>query len=390
MKLAPHLKAIASSQDVPLWDEYEIIRKILRECTEDNMQIAINRMMACLQPKLLCTEVDLKKVNELIDYIQTYTDTNISSYDRNNWGKASYSLLKTFHSLFPQKHYLDFAYMPWKLLELFKGRLNRGAIPTYWLTSWNENDFKLHEFFNKYDTIDWNNKRNNQFKIGDIVYLYCSSPEQKIRYKTEVIKINVAPDEEIDDHEYSLSTSPEPPSQFRPFRLKLINKIDSESLNYENLQARGLKGSIRTPRTLNGELIQYINSFGDKNEKMFNEYDSLDNYYEGALKKVYVNRYERDQDAREKCIEVHGCKCSVCGMDFEKMYGEIGRGFIHVHHIVPISSIGEEYQIDPIKDLIPVCPNCHAMLHHGDNGRVLTIEELKWAIDSKRIKRTDT
>jgi 5-methylcytosine-specific restriction protein A len=68
-------------------------------------------------------------------------------------------------------------------------------------------------------------------------------------------------------------------------------------------------------------------------------------------------------------------------MDFEKMYGEIGHGFIHVHHIIPISTIGEEYKIDPIKDLVPVCPNCHAMLHKGKEGEVLTIDKLKEIID---------
>lgn len=50
----------------------------------------------------------------------------------------------------------------------------------------------------------------------------------------------------------------------------------------------------------------------------------------------------------------------------KKVYGEIGRGFIHVHHKVPLSSIGKEYELDPIKDLVPVCPNCHAMLHRKE------------------------
>lgn len=62
MKLAPHLKVIASNQDKPLWDEYTSVRKIVKECTGRNMNVATNRMLACLQPKLLCTEVDLKKV----------------------------------------------------------------------------------------------------------------------------------------------------------------------------------------------------------------------------------------------------------------------------------------------------------------------------------------
>ena len=60
------------------------------------------------------------------------------------------------------------------------------------------------------------------------------------------------------------------------------------------------------------------------------------------------------------------CCCSICGFDFEKNYGELGKGFIHVHHIVPVSKIGPNYIIDPVKDLIPVCPNCHAMLHRTD------------------------
>lgn len=85
--------------------------------------------------------------------------------------------------------------------------------------------------------------------------------------------------------------------------------------------------------------------------------------YEGALMNVRTNKYERNLEARKECIQAKGAKCSICGFDFEKAYGSIGRGFIHVHHIVPISSIGKEYKLDVLRDLIPVCPNCHAMLH---------------------------
>jgi len=73
----------------------------------------------------------------------------------------------------------------------------------------------------------------------------------------------------------------------------------------------------------------------------------------------------------------HGTACAVCGIDFEKVYGELGKGFIHVHHTVPIHTIGEEYTINPEKDLIPVCPNCHAMLHRGRDADARSIEELK-------------
>jgi len=84
---------------------------------------------------------------------------------------------------------------------------------------------------------------------------------------------------------------------------------------------------------------------------------------EGTAKQVLVNLYERSTHARNQCIAHYGLNCSVCECNFEKLYGEIGMGFIHVHHVVDIACIGEQYKVDAIKDLRPVCPNCHAMLH---------------------------
>lgn len=98
-------------------------------------------------------------------------------------------------------------------------------------------------------------------------------------------------------------------------------------------------------------------------------------FLEGGRKKVYVNSYERDSAARQKCIQHYGESCDVCGFHFDYFYGSFGKGYIHVHHLKPISSIGEEYEVDPIKDLRPVCPNCHAMLHKGKDP--ISIEELQ-------------
>lgn len=86
-------------------------------------------------------------------------------------------------------------------------------------------------------------------------------------------------------------------------------------------------------------------------------------FVEGATKQVLVNQYERDVAARSACIKHWKPICYVCGFDFHKTYGEMGLGFIHVHHLIDIASIGKEYQVNPRKDLRPVCPNCHAMLH---------------------------
>lgn len=91
-----------------------------------------------------------------------------------------------------------------------------------------------------------------------------------------------------------------------------------------------------------------------------NKYQNL---HEGAKKLVYVNRYERSTIAREICIKHYGTKCIICDFEFKNMYGEHGKDIIHVHHLKPLNEIGTDYKIDPIKDLVPVCPNCHLVLH---------------------------
>lgn len=98
-------------------------------------------------------------------------------------------------------------------------------------------------------------------------------------------------------------------------------------------------------------------------------------YLEGALREVKVNAYERNAQAREACIRHHKAVCAACKFDFGSVYGEIAKGLIHVHHIVPLSTIGAEYKLDPITDLIPLCPNCHAVVHRG--AEVLSIDKLK-------------
>ena len=86
-------------------------------------------------------------------------------------------------------------------------------------------------------------------------------------------------------------------------------------------------------------------------------------FHEGHTKIVTVNRHERNAKARAACLRHHGTQCAVCDLDFSERYGEIGEGFIHVHHRHPLALRRAKYRVDPEKDLVPVCPNCHAMLH---------------------------
>jgi hypothetical protein len=111
-------------------------------------------------------------------------------------------------------------------------------------------------------------------------------------------------------------------------------------------------------------------------EKNFaGELASREEYIEGRVCQVVVNRYERDRSARSACLKKHGYSCSICGMDFSERYGAIGEGFIHVHHLRPLALKKAEYRLNATKDLAPVCPNCHAMLHTIDPP--LDIDELR-------------
>lgn len=96
------------------------------------------------------------------------------------------------------------------------------------------------------------------------------------------------------------------------------------------------------------------------------ELSSKVEFVEGAARSVLVNAYERNRRAREKCLRHYGRTCSVCGFNFEARYGEAAAGYIQVHHIVPIAKIGKEYRLDPVTDLQPVCPNCHAVIHRRE------------------------
>jgi 5-methylcytosine-specific restriction endonuclease McrA len=98
-------------------------------------------------------------------------------------------------------------------------------------------------------------------------------------------------------------------------------------------------------------------------------------YVEGAASHVLVNAYERNRRAREACLRHYGRSCAACGFNFEAKYGKATAGYIHVHHVIPIAQLGAEYRLHPIKDLRPVCPNCHAVIHRREPP--FSIEEIK-------------
>ena len=108
---------------------------------------------------------------------------------------------------------------------------------------------------------------------------------------------------------------------------------------------------------------------------------------EGARIRVEVNRYERSPVNRAACIAHYGTRCVACGLDYSEKYGQLGSEYIEVHHRIPVSEMGGSYRVDPVKDLVPVCANCHAMLHRGKPP--LSVEALAQIINSLRDGEID-
>lgn len=249
-----------------------------------------------------------------------------------------------------------------------------------WLVPANPLEYDLASAFSQYDTLDW--KRSFNYEKGDILFLYISGDVQKVRYKVEVIEGLVRTNDVynnktfwVDEEKYNKSLD------YKWTRIRFVDEVDTPELSLAKLRKQGVKGNIQGSMKLTGELRDYVMSFFER--------DLTAGYYpdevpealeEGKRKTVQVNVYERNPIARTQCINHYGAQCQVCDLNFETKYGEIGIGFIHVHHIIPLHQIQKDYIVDPIKDLIPVCPNCHAMLHRKENDRYLSIAQLRTRI----------
>lgn len=109
--------------------------------------------------------------------------------------------------------------------------------------------------------------------------------------------------------------------------------------------------------------------------------NDLESMLEGSQTKRFVTSYERNPVYRQQALAIHGLRCAACDLDMEERYGPYAKGLIHVHHTQPVSEFEAPRRIDPATDLVPVCPNCHAVIHRKKD-RTLTIPDLR-----KMLKR---
>jgi 5-methylcytosine-specific restriction protein A len=149
-----------------------------------------------------------------------------------------------------------------------------------------------------------------------------------------------------------------------------ILKASIPEMRWDRIQGSGVLVPSRTAEKLNELWAQHV-----RGPLYPDESPTGQTFPEGTGKRVEVNRYERDTRARKISLAHWGHRCRVCDVDFGERYGPLGQGFIHVHHLLDLSLVKPGYQVDPINDLRPVCPNCHAMLHQ--RRPALSIDELK-------------
>lgn len=151
-----------------------------------------------------------------------------------------------------------------------------------------------------------------------------------------------------------------------------VSALEQHIVYYQQISGSPMRSLVELLETYSN-LLESILEFAKHPEE-----ENEDPLLEARVCKVSVNIFERSPEARRMCIDHYEPKCFICGFDFYNVYGRIGLGFIHVHHLKELSSISEEYEVDPIKDLRPVCPNCHAMLHKKKPAYSIT--EIKEAI----------
>lgn len=251
-----------------------------------------------------------------------------------------------------------------------------------WLIAANGNIYDHASALQKWGFIDWR-QRNRKYNIGDNIYIYCTRPLKRVMYKTIVEKIHLTKNDIVDDSMFWYDKEDFIGALEGEFaRLRLIEQVNRNELSLDKLLLNGLKAAPQGAIKLSRELKNYIdyNMTDSFHENTFPDSAETENCIEGAKITVKVNRYERSSVARQKCIDYNGCYCHVCGLNFKELYGEIGKDFIHVHHSIPLYEISAEYIVDPINDLTPVCPNCHAMLHRKINDAYLSMEELKFIL----------
>ncbi|MDR0437848.1 MAG: EVE domain-containing protein [Bacteroidales bacterium] len=269
---------------------------------------------------------------------------------------------------------------------------------TFWFV-WNPDEWEWKDLEQNIEelrntgkvTLRWSCKAHKKIKIGDRIFLVKTgdNPNKGIMASGQIVSEPFLAQHWNDENknayyvfiEFDTIINPykEPVMVLDVFRNQQNRRVQFTNSNKDPLAFRVVPrfSGFRIKPEWIDELEKQWFEFLSKNNKL-TDYQSeplLNNltYSEGSPLRVEQTRYERNPQARKDCIKHHGVTCKVCEINFQKKYGELGQGFIHVHHLNYLSEAKGNQKTNPIEDLCPVCPNCHAMLHKGK----LTIDALK-------------
>ncbi len=239
-------------------------------------------------------------------------------------------------------------------------------------------------------TARWSCGKSKRLQDGDRIFFIKLGQEPKGIFASGRIARGSYEDIHWDDEKASLEKT----ALFVDVQFDTLLNSENEKILPRHLLSKGSLMAMHWDTQMSG--IQIPDGIALELEKQWESFASLQSflspeelpesnlYYEGAIQKVTVNAYERNVTARKKCVDHYGASCFICGFDFGKVFGKLGDGFIHVHHLQPLSEIKAEYQVNSINDLRPVCPNCHATIHRRSPS--LSIEEIQALLSHSKVQ----
>lgn len=288
----------------------------------------------------------------------------------------------------------------WKsIIEQLDG-VSIDASPNTWIFQGNPRRFQMDEYIKSNKTVWWSVNQEHfldDISLDDVVYLWRADGGKKgsggiiARGRVSGIpKTNVAPSQfwmdatntgshysvpiEIENHlidKESISRVEllQDPVLQDLLILRMANNTNYlvESEHAELLEKRWSKRA----HSMHSPYMQSVQEDIESEDAQFDDF-----YRDGEVKEYFGNRFERNVKNRSRAIEIHGTSCLACGFNFEEVYGEHGKDFIEVHHIQPLSTIKQAVQINPETDLVPLCSNCHRMVHRKKE-EILTVEQVK-------------
>jgi 5-methylcytosine-specific restriction enzyme A len=252
-----------------------------------------------------------------------------------------------------------------------KDRYHKGILltwnPARW--DWKDRSTRLREIQTKGSTlIQWSCGNNKSLKPGDRAFLIMLGNANSGIIGSGIIKTEPFQDKHFNKKDGT--------ALYVHVELEILLDLDKKDLplpvktlkedypeQHWTPQSSGIQIKEKISDALEQAWFDHLSSI-PLSFNPFNEIEeSLQDLYEGRSYQVVQTKYERNPEARRQCLKHHKPICKVCQFDFEQAFGNLGKGFIHVHHVQKIADAGGRYKIDPINDLVPVCPNCHAMLH---------------------------